>query len=237
MDIPASTKSESPSLSESTSWKSSLLSPSVSGINNRVARLPLFSSTGRETVVGATSTTSAKPSLSLSVGLSTLPSLLLSMPPASKRSNIPSLSESRSSESITPSPSVSLFGLPLSSTVSGIPSLSSSISNSSLIPSPSLSMDGAVPNRLSFTSVTSGIPSLSLSLALSIIPSPSLSTATGRLLLFTSKTSGVSSPLVSGIDVPSTKESSISAIPSLSASNPSTSSTSFNPSLSESRSL
>ena len=234
---PASNKSESPSLSESISWKSSILSLSLFGINNRVVPFPLFSSIGLFAVSGATSTTSANPSLSVSVVLSTIPLLSVSTPPASSISKIPSLSVSRSSESMIPSPSVSLLRLPLFSTTSGIPSLSSSISKSSTMPSPSESIATPVPNTVSLVSVASGIPSLSVSVTSSIIPSPFISTATGIVVLFGSNISGILFSSASGRDVPSTKLSSTSAIPSLFSSNPPTSSTSFSPSLSESRSL
>ena len=59
--------------------------------------------------------------------------------PDSTTSLIPSPSESKSNESIIPSPSVSNVGSPFCSTKSGIPSLSSSKSILSGIPSPSLS--------------------------------------------------------------------------------------------------
>ena len=75
----------------------------------------------------------------MSVKLSTLPSPFVSVPPASTKSGIPSLSESKSKWSSIPSLSVSLNGSPFCSTVSGIPSLSSSKSTESIIPSPSLS--------------------------------------------------------------------------------------------------
>ena len=67
------------------------------------------------------------------------PSLFASSAPKpdSIRSLTPSPSESKSNESIIPSPSVSLVGSPFCSTVSKIPSLSSSKSILSVIPSPS----------------------------------------------------------------------------------------------------
>ena len=100
-----SIKSAIPSLSESRSIK--LASPSLSVSNG--AWPPL--STELIASLSIKSTTSARPSLSLSRLLSTIPSLFWSitfaLAPDSTKSLIPSLSESKSRLSITPSPSVS----------------------------------------------------------------------------------------------------------------------------------
>ena len=78
---------------------------------------------------------------------STFPSLLVSVPPASLTSDIPSLSESGSKRFGIPSPSVSQFGSTgeqaAASTVSKIPSLSSSKSFTSS--NPSLSKSAGQP--------------------------------------------------------------------------------------------
>ena len=137
--FPPSTRSVIPSPSESVSWKFGVPLLSVSGTGNVVTASPSATVVGLSAVAGFLSTTSARPSPSVSVASSTLPSKFVSTPPASWISRIPSLSESRSSESITPSPSVSLVGSPFSSITSGIPSLSSSISVISGIPSKSVS--------------------------------------------------------------------------------------------------
>ena len=231
--MPPSTKSLMPSLSESTSWKSGVPSPSVSVTGSFVIAVASATVLGVSAVFGFASTTSARPSLSASAALSTKPSLLLSVPPASTISTMPSLSESRSKLSIMPSPSVSRFGLPLSSTRSGIPSLSSSRSIRSGMPSPSESPLSPKPSPLS---TTSGMPSPSVSIALSIMPSPSISSVGESRGLFGSNGSGVPLPSASGIVLGSTNVFNVSIIPSPLSSLPPASTTSLSPSLSLSRS-
>ena len=158
VEIPTSIRSESPSLSASTSWKS--FSPSTSESIGFTFPIEFAS-------LSSTSTTSLNPSLSASVVLSNCPSLFVSTTvascPLSIKSKIPSLSESKSLESIIPSLSVSLVGLPSNSMLSGIPSLSSSRSLPSSIPSPSISakitiliVEGtvAVPSLASYAKFT-----------------------------------------------------------------------------------
>ena len=146
------------------------------------------------------STASAKPSASSSflIPAPKIPSLLASSPLASMTSNIPSPSESKSNQFLSPSLSTSsaaslmlsatpfrLAGNPFASTALPVPGC----------PSPS----GSVPPA----SVTSGIPS----------PSESKSR------LFGIPSSSISSPLVNGFPSSTTSAiSSVSKIPSLSSS-------------------
>ena len=95
---------------------------------------------------------SSTPSLFASVPLGAMyPAVVC----ASTLSGIPSLSESKSSESIIPSPSVSLVRFPSSSIASRIPSLSSSRSVLSKIPSPSVS-------KRTFTTAVSSVTRVSV---------------------------------------------------------------------------
>ena len=108
---------------------------------------------------GVVAVASSSPSSLLSVKPSIIPLPSASTPPASTVSVIPSLSESRSSESTRPSPSVS----PAPSTESGMPSLSSSRSSASGIPSASASPRIVTLNELSASVVSADGENPSLS--------------------------------------------------------------------------